>query len=159
MNSSLLIVTVAATAAFVLITALTLPPRSGNRQGIHLVYGLVVALIAAVATWYWHADYRVVQASKKAEEVLDGHYQPEAFIHVGMAFLERHRRAFPDAYARAVRYCELRDCLAPFPEDEESEEARLRMNTLIEVAIMLQETLRGIAPPDPDDFYHRHHGH
>lgn len=157
MNSWHVIVSLAALGAFALVTAFTLPPRAGKRQGIHVGYGLAVALIAGAATWFWNTDYRVTLSAKKAEQLLDGHYQPEEFIHMAMGFLERYRNLYPDAYARAREYCELRNCTETFPEDEESEEARLRMNTLIEVALMLKQTMRGIAPPEPVDIHDIHY--
>jgi hypothetical protein len=162
MNLWLVSVTIAAVGAFILLTALTLPATSPGQKGrpraVHLTYGLLACLLAGVSVWLWNNDLRVKQAERRLVELLDGHYSPEGLVHVAMNFLEKHRNVYPEAYERAVAFCEARRCHEPPPsEQDEPREYSLRINELYEAAVMLRSTLVGLAPVEGENPNHPGH--
>jgi hypothetical protein len=97
------------------IIGLLLPLQKKNQRIIHTAYGLSIALFASVAVWYWSQNNRVHSVERAASAILKEQeigYTPEGFIQASLAFLEKNKDLYPDAYARAQKLCEVNNCLA-----------------------------------------------
>lgn len=130
------------------IVGTALPLQSKHQRWLHVIYGLVIAILAAVAVWYWGQTQRVKQVERAANVLLaeesDNTYSTEGFIQATLAFLEKNRDLYPDAYARAQDLCKLQHCLDPQYGDKQHDSLDHAYNQ-INVASALKGLVRGIS--------------
>lgn len=97
------------------IVGVLLPPQTNNQRLIHISYGLAVAVFASVAVWYWSQNNRLHNVERAASAILkeqERGYTQEGFIQASLAFLEKNKDLYPDAYVRAQKLCEVNNCLS-----------------------------------------------
>lgn len=97
------------------IVGVALPTHPKHQRWIHATYGLVIAILAAVAVWYWSQSQRVKQVERAANVLIaerNMEYTHQGFIQASLAFLEKNRDLYPDSYTRAQRLCEVNNCLS-----------------------------------------------
>lgn len=112
MNFFLLLGAVGSVASII---ALALPLQNRYQRIVHILYGVVVAVISAVAVWYWSQNNRVHSVERAATILIKQRemgYTHEGFIQASLAFLEKNKDLYPEAYARAQRLCEVNNCLS-----------------------------------------------
>lgn len=127
------------------VVGLALPLQSRYQRVMHLVYGLLVAILAAVAVWYWQAAQRVHKVEIAAVKIIEDR---DRFSHTGfsqatLAFLEKNRDLYPDTYARAQKLCEQNNCFGAQHGDKSKNSLDHAYNQ-IEVASAMAGILRGI---------------
>jgi len=96
------------------ILAFALPPQNQHPRTVHAVYGFVIAVLSAVTVWYWSENNRVQSVERMADALVADSwsgYTDQGFIQASLAFLEKNRDLYPEAYSRAQNLCELNDCL------------------------------------------------
>lgn len=129
------------------IAGYVLPLPTKHQRWLHGIYGLLIAVFAAVAVWHWSQFQRVKQVERAANVLLaefDRGYSSEGFIHATLAFLEKNRDLYPDAYARAQYLCKLHYCLNPQYGDKQKDSLDHAYNQ-INVASALKGLVRGIS--------------
>jgi hypothetical protein len=142
-------IVIGALAGILLLSALTLPPP-GRLRRVHLVYGLLVAALFGAAGWFANMDYRTERASRVADRLADGHYPPEARIHLALSFFEKNKDLYPDSYARMLEYVGSKGCILPEPGAVEKRVIECMRNQ-VETSIYFRGLLRSVAPPIPGE--------
>ncbi len=118
------------------IVALLLPLQNRHQRLIHLLYGLAVVGLSVVSVWYWQQNNRVRSVERAATTLVthaSSDYTHEGFILASLAFLEKNKDLYPDAYARAQKLCPDNACL----NSSASTEA-------VHISFALQGLLKGI---------------
>jgi hypothetical protein len=140
---------IAALAAILLVTALTLP-SSGPARWKHLVFGLIVAALGVATGWLWNMDYRIARSERVAERLADGHYPPEARIQMALEFFEKYKDLYPESYARMQEYYRTKGCVYT-EKDFDNKQTIECMRNQVETSIYFRGMLRAVAPPIPED--------
>lgn len=127
------------------IVGLALPLQSRHQRVMHLMYGLVVAVFAAVAVWYWQAAQRVHKVERAAATLIEDRqrFSHTGFTQAALAFLEKNRDLYPDTYARAQKLCEQNNCFSAQYGDKSKNSLDHAYNQ-IDVASAMEGILRGI---------------
>nr|WP_295077622.1 hypothetical protein [uncultured Roseateles sp.] len=103
-----------AVGSFASVIGLLLPLQTKHQRLMHVAYSCALALISAVAVWYWGQAYRVKSVERQATALVAGFssdYTAEGFILATLAFLEKNRDLYPDAYSRAHNMCLNEACI------------------------------------------------
>ncbi|KAA5842099.1 hypothetical protein F2A38_12715 [Pseudomonas chlororaphis] len=119
------------------IIALLLPLQSRFQKLIHVAYGIAIAGFSIVAMWYWLENARIHNVERAASALLGGvrmDYTSLGFTQAALAFLEKNKDLYPDAYARAQKMCEHSNCLALSKSTDE-----------VNLSYALQGLIRGIS--------------
>lgn len=119
------------------IIALLLPLQSRFQKLVHVAYGIAIAGFSIVAMWYWLQNARIHNVERAATTLLAGvsmDYTSLGFTQAALAFLEKNKDLYPDAYARAQKMCEHSNCLALSKSTDE-----------VNLSSALQGLIRGIS--------------
>ncbi|MBK3478916.1 hypothetical protein JJD66_22770 [Pseudomonas sp. MF6751] len=119
------------------IIALLLPLQSRFQKLVHVAYGIAIAGFSIVAMWYWLQNARIHSVERAATTLLAGvrmDYTSLGFTQAALAFLEKNKDLYPDAYARAQKMCEHSNCLALSKSTDE-----------VNLSYALQGLIRGIS--------------
>lgn len=119
------------------IIALLLPLQSRFQKIIHVAYGIAIAGISIVAMWYWQENTRLHKVERAATALLADvsmDYTDTGFTQAALAFLEKNKDLYPDAYARAQKMCEQSNCLTLSKSTDD-----------VHLSFALQGLIRGIS--------------
>ena len=119
------------------IIALLLPLQSRFQKLVHVAYGIAIAGFSIVAMWYWQQNTRIHNVERAATALLADvrmDYTSLGFTQAALAFLEKNKDLYPDAYARAQKMCEHSNCLALSKSTDE-----------VSLSFALQGVIRGIS--------------
>ena len=119
------------------IIALLLPLQSRFQRLVHVLYGVAITVFSTVAMWYWLQNARIHNVERAATNLLAGvrmDYTSLGFTQAALAFLEKNKDLYPDAYARAQKMCEHSNCLALSKSTDE-----------VSLSDALQGLIRGIS--------------
>ncbi|MDE1341147.1 hypothetical protein [Vibrio aestuarianus] len=98
------------------IVGLLLPAKNGKQRVIHLVYGVVITVVAYYAVDYQKKYDRLVNVEKVATQMVSDQgfeYTHLGFVHAVLAFLEKNQDLYPDTYKRALNMCAQYKCDSP----------------------------------------------
>ncbi|CAH7214784.1 conserved hypothetical protein [Vibrio chagasii] len=98
------------------IVGLLLPAKNGKQRVIHLVYGVVIIVVAYFAVDYQQKYDRLVNVEKVATQMVSDQsfeYTNLGFVHAVLAFLEKNQDLYPDTYKRALNMCAQYKCDSP----------------------------------------------
>lgn len=90
------------------VVGLFIPLQTRRQRLTHVLYSCALALLSATAVWHWSQAARVRNVERQATALVLGFqadYTPEGFILATLAFLEKNRDLYPDAYDRARKMC------------------------------------------------------
>lgn len=90
------------------------PAKHRRERVIHGMYCCAVAAVSCVAVWYWQANTRTKNVERSATALIenaDFGYTHSGFILASLAFMEKNKDLYPDAYARAIKLSDKCDCL------------------------------------------------
>lgn len=93
------------------VIGLLLPVQARHQRILHVGYGLVIAILASVATWNWQQNNRVRSVERAATALVSAssmEYTHEGFVQASLAFLEKNKDLYPESYARAQKL--VQDC-------------------------------------------------
>lgn len=96
------------------IVGLALPLTTRHQRVVHLLYGLAIVALSSTAVWYWSQNNRLRSVERTASVLVAERqmgYTNEGFIQAALAFLEKNKDLYPEAYARAQKLCEVNSCL------------------------------------------------
>lgn len=116
---------------------------------LHSIYGLVICTTSIVATLYISKIKRIESAERAASRLIrnvEFEYTNEGFIHASLAFLEKNKELFPDAYSRALDLCKQNSCLG----SQNGANPTANPYDLINVKSALKGLLKGIAAIESD---------
>lgn len=127
------------------IVGLALPLQSRHQRVMHFLYGFLVAILTAVAVWYWQAAQRIHQVERTAIKILEdrGQFSHTGFSLATLAFLEKNRDLYPDTYERAQKLCEQHDCFGAKHGNKSKNSLEHAYNQM-DVASAMAGILRGI---------------
>lgn len=94
--------------------AFVLPLQTKHQRFVHLAYGLSIFAITSVAVWYWSQFNRIKNVERAATSLVSQRemkYTHEGYIQAALAFLEKNKDIYPDAYERAKQLCNINNCL------------------------------------------------
>lgn len=131
---------------------LFLPIQSKNQRLMHLAYGLIVALFASAAVFYWQASQRIHKVERSAEVLVNSKHQFSSigFTQASLAFLEKYRDLYPETYSRAQKLCELHDCLSTKYGDASKNSLSHKYNQA-DAASAMEGIIRGIGKLEGGD--------
>lgn len=127
------------------VVGLALPLQTRHQRLMHLIYGLLVAVFAAAAVWYWQAAQRVHKVERAAASLVEDRrkFSQAGFTQAALAFLEKNRDLYPDTYNRAQKLCEQNSCFGAQYGDKSKNSLDHAYNQ-IDVASAMEGILRGI---------------
>jgi hypothetical protein len=127
------------------IVGLALPLQTRHQRLMHFVYGLLVAMLASVAVWYWQATQRVHRVERVAASLVEDRrrFSEVGFTQAALAFLEKNRDLYPDTYARAQKICEQNNCFGA-QHGGKTKSSLDHVFNQIDVASAMEGILRGI---------------
>lgn len=92
-------------------------PRDGLRgKLLHAAYVFLISVVAAIAVFQERQLAATRSIALDASELVERRqmdFTDEGYIQAALAFLEKHKEEFPDAYARAKLMCENFKCFDP----------------------------------------------
>lgn len=117
-----------------------LPARGWSQRLMHVVYGVVIVVLAYFATSYNKKLDRLARIEHVATQMAEDrkmNYTHLGYVQATLAFLEKNRDIYPDTYQRALTLCEQYKCSEP-----------QRGTDMVELAFAMQGILRGLATID-----------
>jgi len=124
------------------IVALLITSTTKRQRFIHGAWSISLAVFVVVAAWSQQKLSRIERVERAATALIEDrrfNYTPEGFVQASLAFLEKNRDLYPDAYARAQEICRVNKCTSL---DSSSNQ--------ITAAYALEGLLRGIATISKD---------
>jgi hypothetical protein len=118
------------------VIGLLLPLQTRHQRLLHVGYGLAIASLAAVASWYWQQNNRVRSVERAATALVAAarfEYTHEGFVQASLAFLEKNKDLYPESYARAQKL--VQDCQCQLNNTT---------TTVVPLSSALQGLLKGI---------------
>jgi hypothetical protein len=123
------------------VVGLLLPADGWRVKLMHVIYGLVVALLAVGLTYYQSEVGELRKIEIQARKLADSQVRPSlgdnssdppgvsdrGFMLAGLTFFEKYKEKFPDTYTRAKAFSEASGVLLPMPAAQslaEHEQAR-----------------------------------
>lgn len=127
------------------IIGLFLPLQTRYQRIMHIVYGLSISIIAALAVHYWQEAQRIHDIERAATALVESKrdFSEIGFTQASLSFLEKHKDLYPGTYDRALMLCEKNDCLGAKYGSKQKDSLDHAYNQ-IDVASAMQGILRGI---------------
>jgi hypothetical protein len=131
------VVIVGVVGSFASILSLLIPRDGMRGKLLHAAYVFVITCIASIAVFQERQIASMRSIEQDATELISraDMMTPEGFIQATLAFLEKHREEFPDAYLRATKMCEDFRCFSPEADGYD----------LIDVSSQMRGLIRGVA--------------
>lgn len=118
-------------------------PAGGWRQRlIHVIYGIVIVVLAYFATSYHKKLDRLARIERIATQMVEDrvmHYSHLGYVQATLAFLEKNKDLYPDTYQRALVLCMQYKCSEPHIGTE-----------MVELSFIMNGILKGLATIDRD---------
>jgi hypothetical protein len=124
------------------LVGLLLPAKSWGQRLTHVVYGVVIVVLAYFATTYHKKLDRLTRIERVATEMTEDRkmqYTHLGYVQATLAFLEKNKDIYPDTYQRALGLCEQYKCSEP-----------QKGTDMVELSFAMQGILRGLATIDGD---------
>jgi len=139
------------------IIGLFLPANRWQIRAMHVIYGLVIAILASLVISYQYKFNREHGIERAGYRLLqkEGMMSHEGFINACLAFLEKYRNDFPDAYIRAQKICDLNESFIS-PHRKVSGESFDHASSITDVAYELSGLIEGISIMSQDSESQKH---
>ena len=98
------------------VVAIFVPLQTQHQRVVHVAYSCAIAMLSAVAVWYWYQNTRIRSVERAATALVSRasfDYTDQGFILASLAFLEKNKDLYPDAYSRAHNMCLNNECISP----------------------------------------------
>ena len=95
---------------------LLIPANGWKQKSMHVIYGLVILILAYATVTYKVKANRISSIELVATKMIESrnmNYTDIGFIQASLAFLEKNKDLYPDTYQRAITMCSQYKCDSP----------------------------------------------